>query len=197
MALLAKHTAATYPRVTAVAVNTVPYHNAGCTESQDLAISMATAVHYLKAMLAAGMDIDAACKQILFTYSVPCDQFLGIAKLRAARKLFSRIAEACGASEPARAMTIHAVTAADLGQVGTLPKGWLEKSKLPSLKYESLAALVGEKFPWRIEKGASRFGRLAVNDELEQQRWGGVGQQPAEQALGAVQPSVNAASERE
>lgn len=111
MALLAKHTAATYPQVTAVGVNTVPYHNAGCTESQDLAISMATAVHYLKAMLAAGMDIDAACKQILFTYSVPCDQFLGIAKLRAARKLFSRIAEACGASEPARAMKMHAVTA--------------------------------------------------------------------------------------
>jgi methylmalonyl-CoA mutase len=59
----------------------------------------------------AGMTADAACRQILFTISVPADQFLGIAKLRAARKLWSRIAEAFGAAEPARAMNLHAVTA--------------------------------------------------------------------------------------
>ena len=97
--------------MTAVRVDTSPYHDAGCTESQDLAVSMATAVAYLKAMTAAGMPIDDACRQILFTYSVPCDQFLAICKLRAARKMWARIAEACGASEPARAMRLHAVTA--------------------------------------------------------------------------------------
>ena len=43
---------------------------------------MATAVAYLKAMTAAGLSIDQACRPILFTYSVPCDQFLGICKLR-------------------------------------------------------------------------------------------------------------------
>ena len=100
-----------YPNVTAVGVDTSPYHDAGATESQDLAVSMATAVAYLKAMTAAGLDIDTACRQILFTYSVPCDQFLGICKLRAARKMWARVAEACGASEPARAMRLHAVTA--------------------------------------------------------------------------------------
>ena len=35
-------------------------------ESQDLAASMATAVAYLKAMTAAGLDIDQACRRILF-----------------------------------------------------------------------------------------------------------------------------------
>jgi methylmalonyl-CoA mutase len=108
---LAKHTAAGYPQVTAVGVNTSPYHDAGATESQDLAISMATVVAYLRAMTEADLDIDQACRQILFTYSVPCDQFLGICKLRAARKLWARIAEASGASEPARAMRLNAVTA--------------------------------------------------------------------------------------
>lgn len=108
---LAKYTAATFPKVTAVAVDTSPYHDAGATETQDLAASMATAVVYLKAMTAAGLSVDDACKQILFVYSVPADQFLAICKLRAARKMWSRIAEACGASEPARAMHIHAVTA--------------------------------------------------------------------------------------
>lgn len=112
MADLARYTAAHYPNVTAVGVDTSPYHDAGATETQDLAASMATAVAYLKAMTAAGLDIDTACRQILFTYSIPCDQFLGICKLRAARQMWARVAESCGASEPARAMRLHAVTAA-------------------------------------------------------------------------------------
>jgi methylmalonyl-CoA mutase len=111
MADLARHTASTYAKVTAVGVDTSPYHNAGASESQDLAASMATAVAYLHAMTAAGMNIDAACRQILFTYSVDCDQFLAICKLRAARKIWARVAEACGADVPARAMRLHARTA--------------------------------------------------------------------------------------
>ena len=96
---LARYTAATWPNVTALGVDTSAYHDAGATESQDLAISMATAVAYLKAMTGAGMSVDDACRQILFTYAVPCDQFLGICKLRAARKMWARVAEACGACE--------------------------------------------------------------------------------------------------
>ena len=111
MADLARHTSTTYAKVTAVSVDTSPYHSAGASESQDLAASMATAVAYLRAMTAAGMDVDAACRQILFTYSVDCDQFLAICKLRAARKIWARVAEACGAGAPARAMRLHARTA--------------------------------------------------------------------------------------
>ena len=111
MADLAAYTAKTWPLATAVAVNTSPYHDAGANESQDLAISMATGAAYLKAMTAAGLSVDDACRQILFTYPVTCDQFLSIAKLRAARKMWARIAEACGASEEARAMRLDTVTA--------------------------------------------------------------------------------------
>ncbi|MDS4074165.1 MAG: methylmalonyl-CoA mutase subunit beta, partial [Defluviicoccus sp.] len=111
MAALARYTQATYAQVSAVGVNTTPYHDAGATETQDLGILLATAVAYLKAMTAAGLTVDQACRQIAFTVAVPCDQFLGIAKLRAARKLWARVAEACGASEPARAMRLTAVSA--------------------------------------------------------------------------------------
>ena len=111
MADLAKYTAATYPNVAAVTVDTSPYHNAGASETQDLAAAMATGVAYMRAMTAAGLDVDAACRQIQFTLPVDCDQFLGICKLRAARKLWARVAEACGASEPARAMRLHAISA--------------------------------------------------------------------------------------
>ena len=58
---------------------------------------MATAVEYLRAMTAAGLDLDAAVKQIAFHETVGCKFFQAIAKLRALRKLWARTIEACGA----------------------------------------------------------------------------------------------------
>ncbi|WP_376967915.1 methylmalonyl-CoA mutase family protein (plasmid) [Azospirillum sp. A26] len=110
-AALAAWTAGSFPQVTAVGVDSSPWHDAGATESQDLAAAMATGVAYLRALTAAGMDIDTAFQQIAFTLSVGCDQFLSIAKLRAARRLWGRIGEASGASEAARAMHLTARTA--------------------------------------------------------------------------------------
>ncbi len=111
LASLAAHTAATYPQVTAVGVDTRAYHNAGADEATDLGCMLATGVAYLKAMTEAGLDIDQACRQIVFTVPIDCDQFLAICKLRAARRVWARVAEACGASEPARAARLHARSA--------------------------------------------------------------------------------------
>ncbi|KAF0141003.1 MAG: mutAa [Rhodospirillaceae bacterium] len=109
MADLAAYTARTWPHVTAVGVDTTPYDDAGATETQNLACAMATAVTYLRTMTGAGMDVNAACRQISFTVS--CDFFLSIAKLRAARKMWARITESCGATGEACAARIHARTA--------------------------------------------------------------------------------------
>jgi len=108
---LACWTAEHWPAAVAMGVDTSAYSDAGATESQDLAAAISTGLAYLRALTAAGLGIDTACRQIRFTFSVGCDQFLSIAKLRAARRLWARITEACGATEPARAMRIHARTA--------------------------------------------------------------------------------------
>jgi methylmalonyl-CoA mutase len=108
---LAKWTSETHPNVTAVGVDSSAYFEAGATEVQDLAAAMSTGVAYLRALTEGGMKIDAALGQIAFTMAVGCDQFLSIAKLRAARRLWARIAEASGASETARTMKLTARTA--------------------------------------------------------------------------------------
>jgi methylmalonyl-CoA mutase len=107
MADLAAYTAAHYPHVTAVRVGTAPYHHAGATAVQDIAFGMATAVEYLRAMTRAGLDIDAAARQILFSISVGTHHILAIAKLRAARRLWGRVVQACGGSPGAAAMRLH------------------------------------------------------------------------------------------
>lgn len=106
-ATLALWTSAHAPNATAFRVGTAPYHHGGATATQDLAFSMATAIEYLRAMTRAEMPIDAATRQITFSFAIGCNIFLAIAKLRAARRLWARVAEACGASEPARRMTMH------------------------------------------------------------------------------------------
>jgi methylmalonyl-CoA mutase len=108
MADLAAWTAENYSHVTAVRVGTAPYHHAGATAAQDLAFGTATAVTYLRAMRQAGLSIDTAARQILFSISVGTHHFLAIAKLRAARRLWARVVEACGGSPAAGAMRIHA-----------------------------------------------------------------------------------------
>jgi methylmalonyl-CoA mutase len=108
MADLAVWTAANYPQVTAVRVGSAPYHHAGATAAQDIAFGMATAVEYLRAMSKAGLDVETAARQILFSISLGTHHFLAIAKLRAARRLWTRIIEACGGSSAAGAMCIHA-----------------------------------------------------------------------------------------
>ncbi len=108
MADLAAWTARHYPHVTAVRVGTAPYHHAGATAAQDLGFGMATAVEYLRAMTRAGLDVDGAARQILFSSSVGTHHFLAIAKLRAARRLWARVVEACGGSPDAGAMRVHA-----------------------------------------------------------------------------------------
>ena len=108
LADLAVWTHATYPHVTSVRVGTAAYHHAGATATQDLAFSMATALDYLRAMTSAGMSIDAAAGQVLFSHVVGSAFFLAIAKLRAARRLWARVVRAAGGNADAARMRMHA-----------------------------------------------------------------------------------------
>lgn len=110
MADLAVRTDRTYAHATSVRVGSAPYHHAGATATQDLAFLIATGVEYLRAMQGAGLALDRAARQMLFSVALGSNQFLAIAKLRAARALWARIIEACGGDEDARRMTLHART---------------------------------------------------------------------------------------
>ena len=71
-------------------------HNAGGSEAQELAFALASAVAYLRALEAGGIALEAARDAIYFRLTADADQFLTVAKFRAARKLWARIEAACG-----------------------------------------------------------------------------------------------------
>ncbi|OUC96225.1 methylmalonyl-CoA mutase family protein [Streptomyces swartbergensis] len=98
-----------YPGLRALTVDALPYHEAGGSAAQELGCSLATGVAYLRELTEAGLSVERACAQLEFRYAATADQFLTIAKLRAARRLWARVAEVCGAPR-AGAQLQHVVT---------------------------------------------------------------------------------------
>ncbi|MEU3660495.1 methylmalonyl-CoA mutase family protein [Streptomyces sp. NPDC032940] len=109
VAELARLCAARHPGLRALTVDALPYHEAGGSAAQELGLSLATGLAYLRDLSAAGLDTAGALAQLEFRYAATADQFLTIAKLRAARRLWARVAEVCGAPA-AGAQLQHAVT---------------------------------------------------------------------------------------
>ena len=64
---------------------------------------------YLRACEQAGIDLAQAAAKLEFRYAAGIDQFLTIAKLRAARRLWARVTKACGIAPVAQRQ--QAVTA--------------------------------------------------------------------------------------
>ena len=107
----AAYTAKTYPNARALNAKSIVYHSAGAGEAMELGAVMASAIEYLRAMTAAGLSIDDACGQMAFTLAADTDVFMTVAKFRAARKLWARIAEASGASAARHTAPLYAQTA--------------------------------------------------------------------------------------
>jgi methylmalonyl-CoA mutase len=107
---LARRCSADFPGVRAIVVDALPYHEAGATEAQELGCALAVGLDYLRAMRAGGLSADAAFGQLEFRYAATADQFTTIAKLRAARRVWARVAQQCGVDSGAAGQRQHAVS---------------------------------------------------------------------------------------
>ena len=98
------------PGLRAANVSGEPYDGGGASTVQELAYTIATGVEYLRQLTDAGMSVDAAARQVRFTYAVSSDFFTQIAKLRAARWLWAKVVLTAGGEPGAAAMQIHCRT---------------------------------------------------------------------------------------
>jgi methylmalonyl-CoA mutase len=95
--------------VRAITVDGPAFHGLGASASWELAGSIAAAVGYLRVLVDGGIAPRDALRQISFRVAADDDQFMTIAKLRAARRLWARVAEVVGEPD-AGAARLHAVT---------------------------------------------------------------------------------------
>ncbi len=95
--------------VRAITVDGPAFHNLGANATWELAGSVAAAVAYLRVLTESGIPVGQALRQISFRLSADDDQFMTIAKMRAARQLWARVAEVVGDPEGGAAV-VHAET---------------------------------------------------------------------------------------
>jgi methylmalonyl-CoA mutase len=90
-----------YPKASLMLASGQAVHEAGGAEAQELAVMIAAAAAYAKALNRAGMDLNEAFKRIVLGVSIDGEYFINIAKLRAARLLFAKLTAACGCEQTA------------------------------------------------------------------------------------------------
>ena len=101
-ATIAARLAETYPKASLCLASGRAAHEAGGGEALELGVAAASALAYAKALVRAGLPMAEAWDRIVLGLSVDADAFLGVAKLRAARRIWARLAGACGADLEAR-----------------------------------------------------------------------------------------------
>jgi methylmalonyl-CoA mutase len=101
-ATVAVRLAETYPQAGLFLASGRVVHEAGGGEAGEIAFAAASAIAYAKALVRAGLPMGEALARITLGLSADADYFLTIAKLRAARAVWARIAQACEADTAAR-----------------------------------------------------------------------------------------------
>jgi methylmalonyl-CoA mutase N-terminal domain/subunit len=117
------------------------YHirEAGATAGQEVAFTLAHAIAYVEAGVAAGLDVDVFGQRLSFFFNAHNDFLEEIAKFRAARRLWARIMrDRFGASNPrAQQLRFHAQTA------GSTLAAQQPDNNIVRVALQALAAVLG------------------------------------------------------
>jgi methylmalonyl-CoA mutase, N-terminal domain len=105
--------AAEIPNWNVISISGYHIREAGSTEVQEVAFTLADGIAYVDAALAAGLKVDAFAPQLSFFFNAHNELLAQIAKFRAARRLWARLMrDRFGARDPRSLMLrFHAQTA--------------------------------------------------------------------------------------
>ena len=85
------YTASNMPRYNSISISGYHMQEAGATIAQELAYTIADGIEYVRTAIDSGLDVDAFAPRLSFFFGVGMDFFLEVAKLRAARLLWSTL----------------------------------------------------------------------------------------------------------
>ena len=127
------------PRWNSISISGYHIREAGSTAVQEVAFTLANAKQYVRAGLAAGLDLDEFAPRLSFFFNVHSNFFEEAAKFRAARRLWARIMkDELGAKNPQSWMLrFHSQTA---GSTLTAQQPW---NNVPRVTLQALSAVLG------------------------------------------------------
>ena len=99
------------PRFNSISISGYHMHEAGATAVQELGFTLADGLAYVRAAMARGLDIDQFAPRLSFFFGIGMNFFMEVAKLRAARLVWSEIMVKLGAKNPeSRMLRTHCQT---------------------------------------------------------------------------------------
>jgi methylmalonyl-CoA mutase len=103
MAYTARH----MPRFNSISISGYHMQEAGATADLELAYTLADGIEYVRAGVAAGLDIDAFAPRLSFFWGVGMSFFTEVAKLRAGRLLWAKLMRDEFAPKDPRSLTLR------------------------------------------------------------------------------------------
>ncbi len=94
------YTSKEMPKFNSISISGYHMQEAGATAVQELAFTLADGMEYVRAAQAQGLDVDAFAGRLSFFFAIGMNLFMEVAKLRAARLLWSGIMQGFGAKDP-------------------------------------------------------------------------------------------------
>ncbi|MGQ0804492.1 MAG: methylmalonyl-CoA mutase [Actinomycetota bacterium] len=86
-----EYTAKEMPKFNSISISGYHMQEAGATAVQELAFTIADGMEYVRVATGRGLDIDAFAGRLSFFFAIGMNFFMEVAKLRAARLLWSRV----------------------------------------------------------------------------------------------------------
>jgi methylmalonyl-CoA mutase len=99
-----EYTAANMPKFNSISISGYHMQEAGATAVQELAFTIADGLEYARYAIDRGLDVDAFAGRLSFFFAIGMNFFMEVAKLRAARLLWSRVMTDLGAQKPGSKM---------------------------------------------------------------------------------------------
>ncbi len=99
-----QYTSANMPRFNSISISGYHMQEAGATAVQELGFTLADGLEYARTAAARGLGVDEFAGRLSFFFAIGMNFFMEVAKLRAARLLWSRIMTDLGAQKAASLM---------------------------------------------------------------------------------------------
>ncbi|MFN5526818.1 methylmalonyl-CoA mutase, partial [Bradyrhizobium sp.] len=88
------------PKFNSISISGYHMQEAGATQDLELAYTLADGVEYLRAGIAAGLDVDRFAPRLSFFWAIGMNFFMEVAKLRAARLLWAKLLKPFNPRDP-------------------------------------------------------------------------------------------------
>ncbi|MCW8861455.1 MAG: methylmalonyl-CoA mutase, partial [Rhodospirillales bacterium] len=98
------YTAEKMPRFNSISISGYHMQEAGATQVQELAFTLADGLEYVRAAIAQGLDVDKFAPRLSFFFAIGMNFFMEVAKLRAARLLWAEMMAQFNPKDPRSSM---------------------------------------------------------------------------------------------